>query len=39
VTVAHDGTAYSFRLVAPAGQFADREPVFDELVRSFQLAG
>jgi hypothetical protein len=39
VTVAHDGTAYSFRLVAPAGQFADREPVFDELVRSFKLAG
>jgi hypothetical protein len=39
VTVVQDGTAYSFRLATPADQFADHEPVFNELIRSFQLTG
>jgi serine/threonine protein kinase len=39
VTVVDGDTAYSFRLAAPAAEFADREPVFDELVRSFRLTG
>jgi eukaryotic-like serine/threonine-protein kinase len=39
VTVVEDGTAYSFRLTAPAGEFADREAIFDELMRSFRLTG
>jgi serine/threonine protein kinase len=38
VTVVRDGTAYSLRLGAPESQFADRTPIFDELVRSFRLA-
>jgi eukaryotic-like serine/threonine-protein kinase len=37
VTVVEAGTAYSFRFTAPEGEFADREAIFDELVRSFHL--
>lgn len=39
ITMVEGGTAYSFRFAALDSQFADREPIFDELVRSFQLAG
>ncbi|HLU43784.1 MAG TPA: protein kinase [Natronosporangium sp.] len=37
VTVVSDGTAYSLRLIAPDQQFADREVIYQELLRSFQL--
>ena len=35
VTVVSDGTAYSLRLIAPDQQFADREVIYQELLRSF----
>jgi hypothetical protein len=39
VTVVHEGTAYSFRFTARESEFTDREAVFDELLRSFQITG
>jgi serine/threonine protein kinase len=36
-TVVVDGTAYSLRLLAPDSEFADREVIYQELLRSFQL--
>ena len=39
VTVVEGGTQYTFRLAAPDRRFADLQPVFDELVRSFRLSG
>jgi hypothetical protein len=39
VTVVHEQTAYSFYLSVPEAQYAERAVIFDELVRSFQLAG
>jgi hypothetical protein len=39
VTVVQDGTAYSFRFTARESEFADRETIFDELLRSFQITG
>jgi eukaryotic-like serine/threonine-protein kinase len=37
VTVVENGTAYSFRFTAPESIFADREAIFDELLRTFHL--
>jgi serine/threonine protein kinase len=37
VTVVHDETAYSFRFTARESEFADRETIFDELLRSFEV--
>jgi hypothetical protein len=39
VTVVAGGTAYSFRFTAPEAEFAERQAIFDELLRSFQLTG
>jgi hypothetical protein len=39
VTVVADGTAYSFRFTAPEAIFAERQAIFDELLRSFQVTG
>ncbi|QSB17096.1 protein kinase [Natronosporangium hydrolyticum] len=36
-TVVHDGQAYSVRLTVQASEFEQYEPVFDELIRSFQI--
>jgi hypothetical protein len=38
-TVVHDQTAYSFYLSVPERQYPERAVIFDELVRSFDLAG
>ena len=38
-TVVHEQTAYSFYLSVAERQYAERAVIFDELVRSFQLAG
>ncbi|WP_091083348.1 serine/threonine-protein kinase [Micromonospora nigra] len=35
--VAQDGTAYSFYLTATAERFDESKPIFDEMVKSFQL--
>ncbi|HEU4427104.1 MAG TPA: serine/threonine-protein kinase [Pilimelia sp.] len=36
--VVSDGKAYSFRLTAPESRFAESRVIFEEMVRSFQLA-
>ncbi|WBB77509.1 protein kinase [Micromonospora sp. WMMD882] len=35
--VVHDGKAYSFYLTATDSRFAESKPIFDEMVKSFQL--
>ncbi|PZF98862.1 serine/threonine-protein kinase [Micromonospora deserti] len=35
--VVHDGKVYSFYLTCTDGKFAESKPIFDEMVRSFQL--
>ncbi|SCL18651.1 protein kinase domain-containing protein [Micromonospora inyonensis] len=35
--VAHDGKAYSFYLTANDSRFAESRPIFDQMVKSFQL--
>ncbi|MEV4488931.1 protein kinase [Micromonospora coxensis] len=35
--VVHDGKAYSFYLTATDAKFAESKPIFDEMVKSFQL--
>lgn len=37
--VVHDGKAYSFYLTATDSRFAESRPIFDEMVKSFQLTG
>lgn len=37
--VAQDGKAYSFYLTANDAKFAESKPIFDEMVRTFQLTG
>ncbi|TNH28320.1 serine/threonine protein kinase [Micromonospora orduensis] len=37
--VAQDGKAYSFYLTATDAKFAESKPIFDEMVRTFQLTG
>ncbi|WP_285791034.1 protein kinase [Micromonospora sp. NBRC 101691] len=36
--VVHDGKAYSFYLTANDSRFAESKPIFDEMVKSFQLS-
>ncbi len=35
--VAHDGRVYSFYLTANDSRFAESKPIYDEMVKSFQL--
>jgi hypothetical protein len=37
--VVSDGKAYSFYLTSNESRFEESKPVFDEMVRSFQLTG
>jgi len=37
--VAQDGKAYSFYLTSTDTKFAESKPIFDEMVRTFQLTG
>ncbi|MEO3775381.1 protein kinase [Micromonospora sp. B11E3] len=37
--VVHDGRVYSFYLSATHARFAESKPIFDEMVKSFQLNG
>ena len=37
--VAQDGKAYSFYLTSTDAKFAESKPIFDEMVRTFQLTG
>ncbi|TWH68334.1 serine/threonine protein kinase [Micromonospora olivasterospora] len=37
--VVHDGKVYSFYLSATHARFAESKPIFDEMVKSFQLTG
>ncbi|RQX08982.1 hypothetical protein DLJ59_01280 [Micromonospora inaquosa] len=37
--VAQDGKAYSFYLTATDAKFAESKPIFEEMVRTFQLTG
>ncbi|MFI9527939.1 PsbP-related protein [Micromonospora rosaria] len=37
--VVHDGKAYSFYLTATHDRFEESKPIFDEMVKSFQLTG
>jgi hypothetical protein len=39
VTVTDGENAYSFRFTAPEAEWADRQAIFDELLRSFQVTG
>ncbi|MFY1634148.1 protein kinase domain-containing protein [Solwaraspora sp. WMMB335] len=36
--VMHDSKAYSFFMTTPDARFAESKPIFDEMIRSFQLA-
>ncbi|MEV6708755.1 serine/threonine protein kinase, partial [Micromonospora wenchangensis] len=37
--VVHEGKVYSFYLTASDAKFAESKPIFDEMVKSFQLTG